>query len=279
MQKADGSRALGTRLTPGPAYERVLRQGLSFRGETEILGETFLALYEPISCDGVVIGLLFAGVRKDASITPVETARARRTGGLAAIDASIKTLQRIVKEQSDAAAQAIIQRQVADDARRRLDAERQKAVRQQRLAIAGLTEGLEHLAAGDLVFRLTQPLEVEYEALRADFNAAIATMQETMKAISTVAQGVRSGAGEITQASDDLSRRTEQQAASLEETAAALDQITATVHKTAEGATGARNVVLAAKADAERSGDVVRQTVGAMGGINPRPCRSPTSSA
>ncbi len=61
LQKADGSRALGTRLTPGPAYERVLRQGLSFRGETEILGETFLALYEPISCDGVVIGLLFAG--------------------------------------------------------------------------------------------------------------------------------------------------------------------------------------------------------------------------
>ncbi len=145
--------------------------------------------------------------------------------------------------------------------------ERQKAVRQQRLAIAGLTEGLEHLAAGDLVFRLTETLEAEYEALRADFNAAIATMQETMQAISTVAQGVRSGAGEITQASDDLSRRTEQQAASLEETAAALDQITATVHKTAEGATGARNVVLAAKADAERSGDVVRQTVGAMGGI------------
>jgi methyl-accepting chemotaxis protein len=67
--------------------------------------------------------------------------------------------------------------------------------------------------------------------------------------------------------SNDLSKRTEQQAASLEETAAALDQITATVKKTAEGATYARNVVAAAKTDAENSGQVVGQAVTAMGEI------------
>ena len=269
VQKADGSRALGTRLTPGPAYERVLRQGLSYRGETEILGVSYLALYEPISRDGVVIGLLFAGVQKVNAMTekPTEPASARGMGGLAAIRAAIEALQRIAHEQSDEATRAITQRQTADDARRRLDAERQKAAREQELAIAALAEGLEHLASGDLIFRLTETLAVEYEALRADFNAAIATMHETMQAITMVAQGVRSGAEEITQASDDLSHRTEQQAASLEETAAALDQITATVHKTAEGATEARSVVVATKADAERSGDVVRQAVSAMDGI------------
>jgi len=269
VQKADGSRALGTRLTPGPAYERVLRQGLSYRGETDILGVSYLALYEPISRDGVVIGLLFAGVQKVNAMTekPTEPASARGMGGLAAIRAAIEALQRIAHEQSDEATRAITQRQAADDARRRLDAERQKAAREQELAIAALAEGLEHLASGDLIFRLTETLAVEYEALRADFNAAIATMHETMQAITMVAQGVRSGAEEITQASDDLSHRTEQQAASLEETAAALDQITATVHKTAEGATEARSVVVATKADAERSGDVVRQAVSAMDGI------------
>ena len=244
VQKADGSRALGTRLTPGPAYERVLRQGLSYRGETEILGVSYLALYEPISRDGVVIGLLFAGVQKVNAMTEKpKPASARGIGGLAAIRAAIEALQRIAHEQSDEATRAITQRQAADDARRRLDAERQKAAREQELAIAALAEGLEHLASGDLIFRLTETLAVEYEALRADFNAAIATMHETMQAITMVAQGVRSGAEEITQASDDLSHRTEQQAASLEETAAALDQITATVRKTAEGATEARNVV------------------------------------
>jgi methyl-accepting chemotaxis protein len=267
VQNADGSRALGTRLAPGPAYERVLRQGLSYRGQTEIFGEAYLALYEPISCDGAVIGLLFAGIRKASAVAEAEPARARQTSGLAAIGAAIEALQRIIQEQSDAAAQAITQRQAADDARRRLDAERQKATHQQKLAIAAFTEGLEHLASGDLVFRLTEALAAEYEVLRADFNSAIAAMQETMQAITAVAQGVRSGADEIAQASDDLSRRTEQQAASLEETAAALDQITATVRRTAENTREARNTASAAKADAERSGAVVRETVKAMSGI------------
>ena len=267
VQNADGSRALGTRLAPGSAYDRVLRQGLSYRGETEIFGEAYLGLYEPIACDGVVIGLLFAGVRKASAVAVAVPAGARQIGGLTAIGAAIEALQRIIQEQVDAAAQAIAQRQAADDDRRRLDAERQKATRQQKLAIAALTEGLEHLAAGDLVFRLTETLAAEYEALRADFNAALATMQDTMQAITTVAQGVRSGADEITQASGDLSQRTEQQAASLEETAAALDQITVTVRRTAENATEARNTVAAAKTDAERSGAVVRETVTAMSGI------------
>ena len=92
-------------------------------------------------------------------------------------------------------------------------------------------------------------------------------LQGTMQAIATNARGVRGGASEITQASEDLSRRTEQQAASLEETAAALDQITATVRRTSEVANEARNLVSTSQADAERSGAVVRQTVGAMDGI------------
>ena len=36
VMRPDGNRALGSRLTPGPAYDRVLGQGLSFRGKTTI---------------------------------------------------------------------------------------------------------------------------------------------------------------------------------------------------------------------------------------------------
>ena len=71
---------------------------------------------------------------------------------------------------------------------------------------------------------------------------------------------------QITRA-DDLSRRTEQQAASLEETAAALDEITATVRRTADGARGAREAVREAQAEAERSRQVVGDTVQAITGI------------
>jgi methyl-accepting chemotaxis protein len=147
------------------------------------------------------------------------------------------------------------------------EAARATAAKLQEFVVHSVATGLEKLSSGDLLFRLTTDFGGDYEQLRADFNAAMGKLQETMQAIAANTQGVRSGAEEITQASDDLSRRTEQQAASLEETAAALDQITATVRRTAEVANEARNLVSTSKEDAERSGDVVRQTVGAMDGI------------
>jgi len=141
------------------------------------------------------------------------------------------------------------------------------AAARQAFVVESIAKGLETLAKGDLVFRLEKPFSGGYDGLRTDFNKAMGSLQDTMQAIGANTQAVRSGAEEITQASDDLSRRTEQQAASLEQTAAALDQITATVRKTAEGATEARNVVAAAKGDAERSGNVVKETITAMSGI------------
>ncbi|HVE21273.1 MAG TPA: HAMP domain-containing protein, partial [Acidocella sp.] len=147
------------------------------------------------------------------------------------------------------------------------EAARAAAAKQQEFVVHSVATGLEKLSGGDLLFRLTEAFSADYEKLRGDFNAAMEKLQVTMQAIATNTQGVRSGAEEITQASDDLSRRTEQQAASLEETAAALDEITATVRRTAEVANEARDLVSTSKTDAERSGEVVRQTVGAMDGI------------
>ncbi len=92
-------------------------------------------------------------------------------------------------------------------------------------------------------------------------------LQQTMQGISATTQAIRTGTEQIAIAADDLSRRSEKQAASLEETAAALDEITATVKRTAEGATHARETVAAAKTEAEKAGAVVREAMGAMGGI------------
>jgi len=164
-------------------------------------------------------------------------------------------------------AEAESQRQTVEQERQRTEVERAAAAKQQAFVVHSVAEGLAKLSGGDLMFRLTEAFSADYEKLRGDFNAAMEKLQVTMQAIATNTQGVRSGAEEITQASDDLSRRTEQQAASLEETAAALDEITATVRRTAEVANEARDLVSTSKTDAERSGEVVRQTVGAMDGI------------
>jgi methyl-accepting chemotaxis protein len=154
-----------------------------------------------------------------------------------------------------------------DNLRRDQERQRQDNAARQEAVVTGLAQGLDHLAEGDLTFRLDTPFADEYEKLRMDFNTAMGRLQETLKVIAHNTQGIRTGAGEISQAADDLSRRTEQQAASLEQTAAALDEITATVRRTAEGANQAQAVVSTAKGDAERSGQVVRDAVGAMGKI------------
>jgi methyl-accepting chemotaxis protein len=166
-----------------------------------------------------------------------------------------------------AESEAAKQRAVLETERRAHDEVRANIAKEQADVVGALGAGLSRLAAGDLSFRLTKVFPEAYEKLRDDFNAAVAQLLDAMMHIRASALGIRAGADEISQAADDLSRRTEQQAASLEETAGAMDQITTGVRRTAEGATGANNVVIAARTDAERSGQIVREAVAAMSHI------------
>jgi len=144
----------------------------------------------------------------------------------------------------------------------------QRFVDEERLAVVTtLAEALDHLAQGDLAYRIDTSFPREFEQLRTDFNGAIGRLSATLNDIVTSASAIRGGAGEMSSAADDLSRRTEQQAASLEQTAAALDEITVTVRNTAAGAKTASEVVLAARGDARTSGEVVSQAVDAMSKI------------
>ena len=163
--------------------------------------------------------------------------------------------------------EAVAQREAAEAERARNEAEKARDAEDDRVAITALGEGLAAMAAGNLTHRFTTEVAPKAARLKEDFNRAIEQLEEAMAVVVSNVSAIRSGAGEISQAADDLSRRTEQQAASLEETAAALDEITATVNRTASGARQASETVQAAKGDAETSGNVVRDAVGAMGAI------------
>ena len=167
------------------------------------------------------------------------------------------------KLESEAAAARL----AVDAERAAREAEKTEEARQDLFAIEALAQGLDRLAAGDLVHLIDTPFAEKTEKLRQDFNASIGRLKQTLLSVVSTAEAIQSGTREISGASDDLSRRTEQQAASLEETAAALNEITSTVRKSAEGASHARVVVTAADEDAKRSAVVVRQAVEAMDAI------------
>jgi methyl-accepting chemotaxis protein len=156
--------------------------------------------------------------------------------------------------------QAIVESEAVEAERRQLQSE-------QGALIGVLAEHLHRVANGDLTAVIDTEFEGAYRAIKDDFNAAILAIRDALRGIATAGDQLRSGSGEIAHAAEELSQRTEQQAASLEETAAALDQITATVKRSADGAAQASKAASAARVDAERSGEVVRQAVEAMSQI------------
>ncbi len=63
VSKPDGTRGIGTRLAPGPAYDSVFRSGIAYRGRNVILGAAHLTVYEPVrDASGRTVGILFVGV-------------------------------------------------------------------------------------------------------------------------------------------------------------------------------------------------------------------------
>jgi methyl-accepting chemotaxis protein len=63
--KDDGSRAVGTRLKPGPVFDAVLKDGKPYRGQADILGKPYFVAYDPIKTTaGQTIGVLYVGIPK-----------------------------------------------------------------------------------------------------------------------------------------------------------------------------------------------------------------------
>ena len=201
-------------------------------------GQYLAAKYERIGKGGCVVHI-------QASYNPV-------------LDASGKVV-RVIKFAYDITA--------SEQERQVLERDRARTDELQATIVQALGAALSGIAEKDLTCRITSEFPGQYGTIKTDFNTALGELEATIRSISGSVLGLRTGAGEISQASDDLSRRTEQQAASLEQTAAALDQITATVRKTADGAKHASEIVAAAKLDAEQSGRVVTDAMSAMAEI------------
>ena len=91
-------------------------------------------------------------------------------------------------------------RQVAEDARAAEAAasEERRALRastEQESAdlVAGLAGGLERLAAGDLAYRIDRAFPAKYERMRADYNAAIASLELVTSDVVESARNLRRG--------------------------------------------------------------------------------------
>ena len=86
--------------------------------------------------------------------------------------------------------------------------------------------------------------------------------------IKSSAETVSAGALQVSEGSTNLSQRTEETASTLQETAASMQEMTATVTQNTENARQARDLSVATHELADKGGEVVRRTVGAIEEIN-----------
>ncbi|WP_297511780.1 globin-coupled sensor protein [uncultured Caulobacter sp.] len=150
----------------------------------------------------------------------------------------------------------------AEEARRKAEIE---AIRTEREAIVkSVGHALAALSEGLLNYRLNDDLPAEYAQLREDFNAAIQTLESTIKGIAGASTNVERGSVAIAQACEDLTHRTERQAADIVKAATAIDEITKAVKTSAQGAKQVAASASAARGKAELSSDLVRDAVSAM---------------
>jgi methyl-accepting chemotaxis protein len=72
VMKADGTRAIGTKLALGRAHDAVFKEQRPYRGEADILGLPYFTAYDPIKNDkGEVIGVLYTGIPKSEFLAVV----------------------------------------------------------------------------------------------------------------------------------------------------------------------------------------------------------------
>ncbi|CAN5477843.1 hypothetical protein BH11PSE4_BH11PSE4_03180 [soil metagenome] len=65
VMKPDGTRAVGTKLAPSPAYTSIFERKTPFRGEVQILNQPYMTAYDPIlDANGQVLGILYVGIKK-----------------------------------------------------------------------------------------------------------------------------------------------------------------------------------------------------------------------
>ena len=104
-------------------------------------------------------------------------------------------------------AETLSQRSMSEQERAAREAEKAAEAEADRVTIAALGQGLSAMADGDLTYRIEAEFAPKAAQLKTDFNAAIAQLQQAVAVVVANIAGIRSGAGEISQAAPNNRRR------------------------------------------------------------------------
>lgn len=146
-------------------------------------------------------------------------------------------------------------------------AEHEEAARRRQLIMDSITGGLAKLAQGDLLVRLTDAFPADTDQVRVDFNSTVAQLAQTMLMVGRNSSNVRNCSHELSQVMSDMMRGAEMMEQSMSSTIEGLEKLNRLAKDASVGTDEANRAVASARKEAEQSGGVVSQAVGAMGQI------------
>ncbi len=131
-------------------------------------------------------------------------------------------------------------------------------------------DAMDEIGSGqaDLRARLNQDGNDELSRIARGFNGFVDSLSRVFGQIRGSSEAVRQSASEIAAGNQDLSERTEQTASSIQSAASRINSLSDAVRQSADSARQADNMTGDAAATAERGGQVVREVVTTMNGIN-----------
>jgi len=235
VMKPDGARAVGTKLV-GPAYEAVIKQSKSYRGEADILNVPYFTAYDPLmNASGEVIGILYVGEKKDEYMA--EYARLKlMIIGLAAVIAGLLSLFALF----------VVRRAL-------------KPMRGMVAILKDIAEG-----EGNLAIRLNINQRDEVGEAAGHFDKFVDKLEHVVREVMTVSHHVSTQSSQLSAATQMLSQGTTEQAASAEEASSSVEEMNATIRQNADNAQQTEKIAIKSSADATESGKAVSEAMAAM---------------
>ncbi len=286
--KQNGQRAVGTRLSSDIA-QIVLKQGKSYVGQAEILGEKHLCSYVPTyDANGQIDGLIFAGismssVARQISLTVVLSFL---TGvvliilGILIVGAYIKKTVSAPLHHLTALAQTLEQGELGSNQNQTMAAGMdsndeigilsksfEHTIRRLRDYIGEISAMLEAIAGGDLTAEITQEYVGDFASIRTSLNDILQRLNSTMGQIVTSAEHVSGGADQMSTASQALSQGSMEQTGAVEALEKTIRSVTDSIKQTAENVQRAREQVGGMGLSLTEGNEKMQEMINAMGEI------------
>jgi len=136
------------------------------------------------------------------------------------------------------------------------------AIKQNIIALKGITDAAKQVARGDLLVELKK--RSDSDDLMESLAAMVAKLKEIVMEVQTTADNVAAGGQELSTAAQQMSQGATEQAASAEEVSSSMEQMAASIRQNTDNAMQTEKIAIKSAADAKEGGKAVNETVSAM---------------